>query len=394
MTREAAENNWCDKFINFGLDEKFEFIGRDWTSDRGRKSFVKCKTCETQFTTWGIDEVFKGRQSHLLCPECGTGSDGNDIWERSPKCDAAMDYYQQGHTIAETAKKFGVTESAINNPVKVRGLTNGRRGKLSPERVEQQRQEAIKKISDRLDGFGLEYIEGYINNESNVKIRCKKCGLEFERTASFTKSGNVVCRRCEHEKALIRQEERRQKQIAESAIRHEQREAERLKKNPLGLSYYELEKQRKMDEVHVCKVCGMEYTPRQYMESEGLILFSNVGYCSHECKRKAMNRLSKANKRKNGVRDNHRPRAKKYGCEYDPSITLKKLIKRDGLQCAICGNMCDLNDRSWTKYSGPMYPSIDHIIPMAKGGNHTWDNVQIAHIICNSNKGDNLEEVM
>lgn len=41
--------------------------------------------------------------------------------------------------------------------------------------------------------------------------------------------------------------------------------------------------------------------------------------------------------------------------------------------------------------SGPMYPSIDHIVPMSKGGGHVWENVQVAHIICNTEKGDSCE---
>jgi 5-methylcytosine-specific restriction endonuclease McrA len=53
--------------------------------------------------------------------------------------------------------------------------------------------------------------------------------------------------------------------------------------------------------------------------------------------------------------------------------------------------MCDWNDHSWSEYSGPLYPSIDHIVPMSKGGDHVWNNVQVAHIICNSYKG-NTEE--
>ena len=89
----------------------------------------------------------------------------------------------------------------------------------------------------------------------------------------------------------------------------------------------------------------------------------------------------------------HRGRAKLYGCEYDPSVTLRELVERNGLRCAICGEMCDPSDHSWSKYTGPKYPSIDHIIPMSKGGGHTWDNVQVAHIICNSAKGDSSEEV-
>lgn len=35
-----------------------------------------------------------------------------------------------------------------------------------------------------------------------------------------------------------------------------------------------------------------------------------------------------------------------------------------------------------------MYPTIDHIVAMANGGGHTWDNVQLAHAICNSYKRD------
>jgi 5-methylcytosine-specific restriction endonuclease McrA len=36
----------------------------------------------------------------------------------------------------------------------------------------------------------------------------------------------------------------------------------------------------------------------------------------------------------------------------------------------------------------PTAPTVDHIIPLARGGSHTWDNVQLAHHLCNSLKGD------
>ena len=79
----------------------------------------------------------------------------------------------------------------------------------------------------------------------------------------------------------------------------------------------------------------------------------------------------------------------KYGDEYtkyfDPSVTLKNLYERDGGICQICGEPCDWQDKSWGT-NGPMYPSLDHIIPRANGGTHTWDNVQLAHCICNSYK--------
>ena len=37
---------------------------------------------------------------------------------------------------------------------------------------------------------------------------------------------------------------------------------------------------------------------------------------------------------------------------------------------------------------GAMYPSIDHVKPISKGGLHEWGNVQLAHFSCNSKKGD------
>jgi 5-methylcytosine-specific restriction endonuclease McrA len=39
---------------------------------------------------------------------------------------------------------------------------------------------------------------------------------------------------------------------------------------------------------------------------------------------------------------------------------------------------------SWWKVT------LDHIIPLSKGGTHTWDNVRPAHRRCNELKGDRL----
>ena len=124
------------------------------------------------------------------------------------------------------------------------------------------------------------------------------------------------------------------------------------------------------------------------MERTGVKYYRNSGYCSAECRDVHTKERRKISHK--GRRDSHRYRAKRYGCEYDPSVTLKRLIERDGLQCAICGEMCDPDDHTWSEYTGPMSPSIDHIIPMAKGGGHIWTNVQVAHVICNSYKRDTL----
>ena len=308
-------------------------------------------------------------------------------WVNSPQADAVAEYYVQGHTVAETAERFGISKSQVNNLAKTRRLTNGRKwGELSGAYIESVRKESEQRLIERLDLLGFDYLGGYTNKTGSVTLKCKTCGDEFERTADFAMRGNLICKKCEHEKALIRQAKQRAVRKAEAERKRAEREAARVAKS-FEPSAYQLSRMLLLDDVHVCKVCGRDYTLRKYMESTGSRYYRDSGYCSAECRDAHTKERAKISHK--GRRDSHRHRAVKYGCAYDSSVTLTKLIKRDGLRCAICGEMCDLNDHSWSEYSGPTYPSIDHIVPMSKGGGHVWGNVQVAHIICNSEKGAN-----
>lgn len=383
--RKKAEDDWRAKLDALGMSEYFELIERDWSSDHGRRARIKCRACEAEFYTWNLREIFRGRQDRLICAECGAASDGENIWERSAECDEAMAYYVAGHTVAETAEKFGVSKDRINGSVKTRGLTNGRKwGEPSDAHIESVRKEAEQRLTERLDSLGFDYLGGYTKQTENVMLKCRACGDTFERTAGFAMRGNLICKKCEHEEALIRQANQRMVHKAEAERKRAEREAARVAKS-LEPSAYQQSRMALLDDTHTCKVCGKEYTLREYMESTGSMYYRDSGYCSAECRDAHLKERAKIYHR--GRRDSHRHRAVKYGCVYDSSVTLAKLIKRDGLRCALCGKMCDPNDHSWSKYSGPMYPSIDHIVPMSKGGGHVWGNVQVAHIICNSEKG-------
>jgi 5-methylcytosine-specific restriction endonuclease McrA len=122
-----------------------------------------------------------------------------------------------------------------------------------------------------------------------------------------------------------------------------------------------------------CVICGEEFKK---------IIPAQL-YCSKKCQNK-INRIRIRTKNrgfnKNGVVDN--------------SITLKLLSDRDKHRCSICGKKVDITDFKYDKNGnfivGSKYPSIDHILPRTKGGTHTWDNVQLAHQICNSYKSDNI----
>lgn len=347
--RELAEENYRKKFDELGLSERFELVRRIWEKRSDRRFWCRCKTCGTEFLR--SNDVLRGKQQRLLCPECGAASDGNDIFARSQIVKDAAEYYVQGHTVKETAEQFGITKWQVNTLVKTRKLTNGR---AFGDPV-------IRNLS------GLQAA-----NESRHQASVKRKAEEAEQRTLE-----------KQRKELERQEKIKQ---AEELREQKTHEKERAKAEKADALFHLLN-----DKTHVCSVCGKYFSISEFMENKGRRLIpTNPKYCSRECENKHNNRKSKECKRRRGVQDGHRHRAKKYGCAYDPTVTLPRLIKRDGLRCAICGEMCDPNDNSWSKYSGPMYPSIDHIVPMSKGGGHVWENVQVAHIICNSNKSDKV----
>lgn len=66
----------------------------------------------------------------------------------------------------------------------------------------------------------------------------------------------------------------------------------------------------------------------------------------------------------------------------------KKILASQDV-CGICGKPVDKS----LKYPHPLSPTIDHIIPLEKGG-HPSDigNLQLAHFTCNRQKSDKLFE--
>lgn len=243
---------------------------------------------------------------------------------------------------------------------------------------EERKRKAENRIALFLLEKGFSYIGGYDGKYSTLKVACPKCGEVFSQYYD----PKVLFKRAQLNCPCCKQKEREIKQVQEEAERVKRREEyeKQLETWKKAREERELEKVHKMDELHTCPICSKTFTIREYAKSIGTdpIFISNVEYCSRKCKHKAL--------RMSGRSRDHIKRAVRHGCEWERGVTLKKLLKRDGLRCSICGEMCDINDKSWGNGNGPRYPSMDHIIPIAKGGSHTWNNVQVAHLICNSTK--------
>lgn len=136
-----------------------------------------------------------------------------------------------------------------------------------------------------------------------------------------------------------------------------------------------------------CEECGALFVTR----------FGRQVTCGSECRRKRQNRLTL-----NSIMVKYRSdpvfrgkvieraqnrRADKLGLE---GITAKPdlltwLFKRDGGLCGIC-------EKPVVEQEGPMRPSIDHIVPIARGGLHVPANVWLAHYRCNLVKHDSLPD--
>jgi 5-methylcytosine-specific restriction endonuclease McrA len=60
-------------------------------------------------------------------------------------------------------------------------------------------------------------------------------------------------------------------------------------------------------------------------------------------------------------------------------LTRKNILRRDGYKCGYCGR-------------GDLPLTIDHVIPKARGGSDSWENLICACTTCNNKKGDRTPE--
>jgi HNH endonuclease len=83
--------------------------------------------------------------------------------------------------------------------------------------------------------------------------------------------------------------------------------------------------------------------------------------------------------------DHGKPRKKsqRFGVAYVAGISPEAVFNRDDWRCQLCGRKTPKRLRGKNL---PASPELDHIIPYAAGGGHTWDNVQCACRQCNGQK--------
>lgn len=119
-----------------------------------------------------------------------------------------------------------------------------------------------------------------------------------------------------------------------------------------------------------CRICASPYVTKN----------TDVT-CSEECAetyRRTVARMHKATRR-----------ARMKQAFVEP-VNPRIVYARSDYKCHLCGEplRMDLTAPEW------LAPTVDHVIPLAKGGKHSYSNTKAAHFICNARKGDREEAMM
>jgi len=320
---------------------------------------------------------------------------------------------KQGNGYRAIAKLLNVKRDTVRGICKRHQLTGeigGRINQFGALLYEERLQKFINTFEGKFPGF--EYHSGFKNMDSDFKCKCKKCGAVIIKNAQCARPSRKKELQCDNCNRL-RIEQRTEQENKE----REQKELTALRKKITRLVSDRVRELEREPLLHKeCKRCGSQYKAASVYsvhcdkcvgeiknekeiyakELQKPVLCKGCGkrfvrntiaqeYCTDKCYKRERNRIRELRRNK---------RLKRNG-KIDYNISLAKIIEKDHGICQLCGEPVDAEDyhqeADGNFIAGNKYPSIDHIIPVSKGGTHTWGNVQLAHKDCNSIKHNRLD---
>lgn len=118
-----------------------------------------------------------------------------------------------------------------------------------------------------------------------------------------------------------------------------------------------------------CAFCAVHFTARQ----------SNQMYCTILCRNRAFSRMRREDGR--AADQSAMRRARERGVSIRPGHRAA-VLERDAFTCQICLLPIDVD----VAYPAPLAAVVDHVVALAREGEHGPDNWQAAHHFCNSKK--------
>lgn len=132
-------------------------------------------------------------------------------------------------------------------------------------------------------------------------------------------------------------------------------------------SNVEGQKRRRDSSARPCGWCGTVFAPPY-----GSLL---KHFCCRQCQAAASKKVRSGS--------THRRRASKFGCEYQV-VHKRKVFERDGWKCYLCGRA---TPKELSGTAEDCAPELDHVVPLARGGAHSYENTRCACMACNRSKG-------
>lgn len=215
---------------------------------------------------------------------------------------------------------------------------------------------------------------------------CEECGTKFwARSGGYQKRASIAPKYCSKacyatalskrmkgvlrvslEEKFAKALARREKMKAVRASAKKAKEHERRLRDAARLSV------RRVSWERMCPACSVRFSA----------LNGRMNYCGRECAARQTKEQKKANKL---VR-----RALLKAARVE-TVRAIDVFRRDGWRCYLCG--CDTPESLRGK-DEPNAPEIEHVIPLSRGGEHSYKNVRCACRTCNNIKGDRtLDEV-
>lgn len=115
----------------------------------------------------------------------------------------------------------------------------------------------------------------------------------------------------------------------------------------------------RVEATRICEHCGQSFTTPWVSKK----------FCTSRCARRL---------------GHHNKKALIRGRGDGTRVSRSEVLRRDDWVCQLCYRPCDLT----AVVPHPEAATLDHIVPLARGGMHTMGNLQTAHFMCNARKGD------
>ena len=278
-----------------------------------------------------------------------------------------INMFNEGYSLKDIAKEYGVTSGTVRN--KLRDKVDFRK-KVIKKCESCDAEFEVNRKSVKNKKFCSKKCAAYVNNRRScggpIDKECHFCGKSFKthktsynlqkfcsdncRMKDYFIKNKVVtykkCKYCNNEFEVGRRKTFCSEECAKKHNNLQQKKKWRFKK------------------CRYCKKWRYGFTGK---------------YCSEQC-RKRVKRI------KHELQKNERLKRARSNGQFDADIDIYKLIERDGGRCYLCGDDVLFSYH----YNHPKYPTIEHVMPISKGGAHSWDNVKVACRECNTYKSTTL----